>query len=424
MPALFFDCSSGISGDMTVASLIDLGVDLDAFDGELAKLGLADEFHWHASTQSRQMITGTKFDVHISAGAEHHHHHHHDGHAHSHDHAHGRTYREIRQLIESSNLSDFVRERSISVFHRIAVAEGRIHGCSPEDVGFHEVGAVDSIVDIVGACICLDLLGQPHVQASHLFDGTGSIHCAHGIFPIPAPATLEILKGIPIRQIDEPLEFITPTGAALLAEFCVGYGPMPTMQIAKIGYGLGTRDTAPRPNVLRVLFGTLVSADAAAHSNADEVVEIVTNIDDSIPEVSATLPSDLLALGALEAFLTPVQMKKNRPGIQLTVLCEKSDADAMARWILTHTTSFGVRMHPCRRVKLDRKIAPVPTAYGDILVKFGYLDGKCLQASPEFESYAEAARSIGVPIKDVYAAALHAGMEYRKLLEAEIDRSS
>jgi uncharacterized protein (TIGR00299 family) protein len=419
MPALFFDCSSGISGDMTVASLVDLGVDLNALDAELAKLGLANEFHWHASIQSRQMITGTKFDVHVSAGATHHDHHHHEGHSHSHDHdhdhdhPHGRSYREIRQLIESAGLSEFVRDRSIAVFHRIAVAEGRIHGCPPEDVGFHEVGAVDSIVDIVAACICLDLLGQPSIHASYLFDGTGSIHCAHGTFPIPAPATMEILKGIPIRQIDEPMEFITPTGAALLAEFCAGFGSMPLMQIEKIGYGLGTRDTSPRPNVLRALFGGLVTASTGASIAPDEVVEIVTNIDDTTPEISATFPSELLALGALDAFLTPVQMKKNRPGIQLTVLCEKADADAMATWTLTHTSSFGVRMHHCQRLKLDRKVIPVSTAYGDVLVKFGYLGGQCLQASPEFESYAQAARLHGVPIKEVYESALHAASAYR-----------
>ena len=436
MPALFFDCSSGISGDMTVAALLDLGVSPDAFAAELEKLGLSPEFHTHVSQQSRQMIAGTKFDVHLtfdpSSPSDHSGHAHHthsrneDGHSHSEphshadshqhthsdgDHSHGRSYREIRELIEASPLSDRVRRDSLAVFHRIAVAEGRIHGCAPEDVGFHEVGAVDSIVDIVGSCICLELLGNPEIYCSHLFDGIGSIQCAHGTFPLPAPATLEILKGIPLRQIDEPMEFITPTGAALMAEFSRGFGPLPLMQIEKIGYGLGTRDTSPRPNVLRVVMGTTLTEGADPES--ETITEIVTNIDDTTPEIAGTFPATLLELGALDAFLTPVQMKKNRPGLQLTVLTEKSDADRIAAWILTHTSTFGVRIHDCRRMTLERKLERVATAFGDVLVKFGYLNGRCVRASPEFESFAAAARDHGVPIEQVYHAALHAGAQVR-----------
>lgn len=409
MPALFFDCSSGISGDMTVAALLDLGIDREAFLKELAKLGLNAEFHIHISQQSRQMITGTKFDVHVSHSGEHHHHH--DdahGHSHSHSHAHGRSHREIRELIQKTSLSDYVRSKSLAVFHRIAVAEGRIHGCPADDVEFHEVGAVDSIVDIVGACIAFDLLGQPAVYSSHLFDGTGTIQCAHGAFPLPAPATLEILKNIPIRQIDESMEFLTPTGAALIAEFSAGFGPMPLMRVERIGYGLGTRDTAPRPNVLRISLGQLVQETPTA----DTIIEIVTNLDDVTPEIAATFPSTLLELGALDAFMTPVQMKKNRPGVQLTVLSTRQDAERLSDWMLAHTNTFGVRMHECRRMILDREIRTVSTPFGEILVKLGYRHGHCIHASPEFESYAAAAQEHGAPLQEVYVAALHAASSF------------
>lgn len=405
---------------MTVGALLDLGVDAAALATELSKLGLDAEFHTHIASAARQMITGTKFDVHVMASADthshSHSHNHEQGHGHSHTHphsdthTHGRSYREIRELIAASGLSDFVRERSISVFHRIAVAEGKIHGCPPEDVGFHEVGAIDSIVDIVGACICLDLLGRPEVYCSNLFDGTGTIDCAHGKFPIPAPATLEILRGIPFRQIDEEMEFITPTGAALAAEFAREFGPMPLMRVSRTGYGLGTRDTCPRPNVLRALLGELVTDD----QTSDVVVQIETNIDDTTPEVAATFPAALLAEGALEAFLTPVQMKKNRPGFQLTVLCEVDLEQRLTRWILTHTSAFGVRMHKCRRQKLAREIVSVQTAYGEISVKLGHLAGQCVQASPEFESYSNAAAAHGVPVQEAYLEALRAAATFKQ----------
>ncbi len=395
---------------MTVGALLDLGVDATALAAEFSKLGLDEEFHTHIAKGERQMITGTKFDVHVTASAGNHSHSHSHNHGHDHSHTHGRSYREIRALIADSELSDFVRERSNAVFHRIAVAEGKIHGCPPEDVGFHEVGAIDSIVDIVGACICLDLLGRPQVYCSNLFDGTGTIDCAHGKFPIPAPATLEILHGIPFRQIDEAMEFITPTGAAIAAEFAREFGPMPLMRVTRTGYGLGTRDTCPRPNVLRALLGELVTDD----QTSDVVIQIETNIDDTTPEVAATFPAALLAEGALEAFLTPVQMKKNRPGFQLTVLCEPDLEPKLSRWILTHTSAFGVRMHECRRRKLAREIVTVQTSYGEISIKLGYLDGHCVQASPEFESYSNAATAHGVPVWEVYLEALRAAAVFKK----------
>ena len=358
MKVLFLDCFSGISGDMTVGALVDLGVKPSTLEWELSKLDIGD-FHMHFDRQKRKEVEGVKFGIHGGAththdqdephdhGHEHHHehehghsheHHHHGeedehGHSHSHehahehthehahgpgeththahehehehshshepephhhheheegehahehhthphghehdhdhgcevhghhhhhhDHAHGRTHREIRELIEGSELSQFVKKHALSIFQRIAVAEGKIHGQPPEDVGFHEVGALDSIADIICACVGIEALGVEKVFVSSLHDGTGTVDCAHGTFPVPAPATLEILRGIPLGQIDEPHELITPTGAAIAAEFGASFGPMPAIKTDRIGYGLGARDLASRPNVLRAVLGTL-----------------------------------------------------------------------------------------------------------------------------------------------------------------------
>ena len=279
MRVLFLDCFSGISGDMTVGALCDLGIKPSAFEWELSKLAIGD-FHMHFERAKRQEIEGVKFGIHAGAththdqdeepdehgevhahAHEHEHEHEHDhGHEHGHDHdhhEHGRSYVEIRALIESSDLSDFVRKHALGIFHRVAVAEAKIHGATVESIGFHEVGALDSIADIVLACVGIEELGVEKIFCSPLADGRGWIDCAHGRFPIPAPATVEILSGIPVGQIDEPFEFITPTGAAIAAEFAVGFGPMPRMTVEKIGYGLGSRDFPSRPNVLRAVVGEL-----------------------------------------------------------------------------------------------------------------------------------------------------------------------
>ncbi len=302
MRVLFLDCFSGISGDMTVGALCDLGIKPSAFEWELSKLEIGD-FHMHFERAKRQEVEGVKFGIHagtththdqdeepdehgqVHAHAHdhdhdhaHHHedehaheheHHHHDephDHGHSHDehdheHAHGRSYAEIRALIESSDLSDFVKKHALGIFHRVAVAEAKIHGATVESIGFHEIGALDSIADIVLACVGIEELGVEKVFCGPLADGRGWIDCAHGRFPIPAPATLEILSGIPVGQIDEPFEFITPTGAAIAAEFAAGFGPMPRMIVEKIGYGLGSRDIPSRPNVLRAVVGELAEGD-------------------------------------------------------------------------------------------------------------------------------------------------------------------
>ena len=330
MKVLYLDCFSGISGDMTVGALVDLGVKPSTLEWELSKLDLGD-FHMHFERQQRQQIEGVKFGIHEGAThthgqdvhehhdccghdhAEHEHshehgdtkehthevhshthehgqegehahtheheheghahthaHQHHEGcdhdhgsevhpHEHSHSHAHGRSHGEIRALIEASELSPFVKKHALSIFQRIAVAEGKIHGQPPADVTFHEVGALDSIADIVCACVGIEALGVEKVFVSSLHEGRGTIQCAHGTFPLPAPATMEILTGIPLGQIDEQHELITPTGAAIVAEFGASFGPMPKLKTEKIGYGVGTRDLASRPNVLRAILGELVT---------------------------------------------------------------------------------------------------------------------------------------------------------------------
>ncbi len=451
MKTLYLDIFSGISGDMFIGALIDLGVDFHKLEHELDKLGL-DGFHLHARRDHKAAIEGVKFDVHLAhapahshehthadgvththehAHPHHHHAHEHDAHEHGHEHEHehehghehepchskehGRNYAEIRELISRSKLSLWVKEKAMAVFHRIAVAEGKIHGMPAERVHFHEVGAVDSIVDIVGACIGLELLGKPRVLASSVVEGTGFIQCAHGRFPIPAPATLAILggRGVAVSQCDEPHELVTPTGAALLAELVHEFGPMRGLVAEKIGYGLGTRDNKTRPNVLRAVLGETKahagrSSDPAHDWETDTISVVETNLDDVSSEILGSLVERALKEGALDVFFVPIQMKKNRPAVLLTVLCAEGDADKFSELILCETSAFGVRRYSAERRKLIRELVSVETAYGVVTIKLGRLDGRVIQAAPEFESCRKAAESRRVPLKQVYEAALKA----------------
>lgn len=400
MPTLFLDCFSGISGDMAVAALIDLGLDPDDLEADLATLGLTREYQLHVHRSNRQNIAGTKFDVaqqtvfSISATPD-------LTPVIPQGHAHGRSHAQIKDLLTAAPLPSEVKTRALAVFQRIAVAEGKIHGMPSDDVTFHEVGAIDSIVDIVAFCIGIHRLGIDRVLASNLFEGTGFIDCAHGRFPLPAPATLEILAGIPLSQINEPLEFITPTGAALVAEFAESFGPMPALRVQRIGYGLGTRDTSPRPNVLRAVLAESEPTPSAT-TETDTITQIETNLDDCPAEWIGSCTERLLADGALDVFTTPAQMKKNRPGLLLTVLCELADADRFAAMILRETTAFGVRLHDVRRQKLRREIRSIDTPFGPIDVKFGYLGDELVQTAPEYESCRHAADQHNVPLSEVY----------------------
>ncbi len=436
MKTLYLDIFSGISGDMFIGALLDLGVDARKLERELKKLKL-DGWHLHVARQQKSGIEGVKLDVHLADAHDHHHGHHHDhdhdhqhdGHEHDHDHGHhhheeNRTFVEIKKLIGRSKLSPWVKKKSVAVFQRIAEAEGKIHGRPPEQVHFHEVGAVDSIVDIVGACLALEMLGQPQVLAAPVVEGTGWVDCAHGRFPVPAPATLAILgaRGIGVTQCEESHELVTPTGAALLAEFVEYFGPMQKLTAEKIGFGLGTRDNQTRPNVLRAVLGTtdrkggrtVVSRHSSPVTRypldweTDRVAVLETNLDDVSGEILGHFVETAFAGGALDVFHTPIQMKKNRPGVLLTVLCAEADADKFSEMILRETTAFGVRQTLAGRRKLRREFTRVKTPHGEVIVKIGRLGGKVIQAAPEFESCKKLSIRGKIPLKRVYEAALKA----------------
>ncbi len=388
MKLLYLDCFAGISGDMFLGELIDLGVSEKLVRDELAKLSLHG---YQISTRRvvKQNISATKFDCveevpHRHQVETHHEH---------------RGYTEIAKMIESSGLSQGVRDRALSIFRRIGEAEAKIHGIPLEKVHFHEVGATDSIVDIVGACVAVEALGVDEIHASPPRLGSGFVETAHGKFPVPAPATLELLKGIPIQPSSESVELVTPTGAAILATFCKRFGPMPAMSIRNIGYGAGTRDLEKAPNVLRAVLG---EASVASGSETDAVAVIEANIDDMNPQLFGDVMERLLEAGALDVFFTSIQMKKNRPATLLTVLCERNHTDRMAELLLSHTTSFGVRVHEAQRRKLAREIVKVQTRFGEIEVKLGKLGDRIVSRSPEFESCKRAAAKAGVAVKDVY----------------------
>ena len=413
MKTLYLDIFSGISGDMFLGAMIDLGVDATALEAELAKLNL-DGYQLHVSRKTKANIEGVKFDVHLLPvkGGEHSHEHGHS-HSHSHDdnggHSHERNFADIQSLINASALSAWVKEKSIAVFRRVAVAEGKVHGMPPDEVHFHEVGAVDSIVDIVGGCIALELLDKPRVLAAPVTEGTGWVDCAHGRFPVPTAATLEILgaRGVIVNQCDEPHELVTPTGAALLAEFAESFELMRGVTPERIGYGLGTRDMNTRPNVLRAVLGQAEAATEAKPLDweRDTVTVIETNLDDINAEHLGHFVETALEAGALDVFHTPIQMKKNRPGVMLTVLCAEADADRFSEMILRETTALGVRRHAADRCKLRREVVTVETPLGQVRVKLGRLNGELVQAAPEYESCRAVAAKAGVPLKAVYAAA-------------------
>ena len=421
---LYLDIFSGISGDMFIGALIDLGADPRKLERELKKLKLGG-YHLHIARQQKSGIASVKFDVHLADAHEHHHEHelHHASRITHHDE--NRTFAEIKKLIGRSKLSAWVKKKSVAVFQRIAGAEGKIHGLPPEHVHFHEVGAADSIVDIVGACIALELLGKPRVLAAPVVEGTGWVDCAHGRFPVPAPATLAILgaRGIGITQCDEPHELVTPTGAALLAEFAESFGPMQNLVVKKTGFGLGSRDNKTRPNVLRVVLGTeskVQSPKSEVQSlkskiegsgldwETDRIAVLETNLDDINAEILGNFMEQAFAAGALDVFHTPIQMKKNRPGVLLTVLCAEADADKFSEMILRETGAFGVRRTMAERRKLRREFTKVKTLFGNVAVKIGWLNGKMVQAAPEFESCKKLAVRAKIPLKRIYEAVLKA----------------
>ncbi len=402
---LWFDSVGGASGDMILSALIDLGVRPLDLNEALASLGdfeISIEARQHAS----HGMQGSQITVHAH---EQHHHHHHEPHAHPH-HAPHRGLLEIQSMINSSSLPSEVKKKSIAVFKRLAEAEARVHGKTPEEVHFHEVGALDAIADIVGACLGLHLLHVDHVGFSPLPQGHGTITCAHGIFPNPAPGTVELLKGFAVTHTDEPYELVTPTGAALLTTWRNLTSWPEGWLIKAVGHGFGQRTLDQRPNLLR---GTLLEAPPAKGTDPDLCLVLETNIDDTTPELVGSLVQKLLAVGAYDAFTSAIQMKKQRPATLLTVLCAPELKPVMLDLIFTESTTFGVREHLTRRTMLEREFAIVETAYGPIQIKIGRWHGTPVTASPEYDDCAKAAAAKNVPVRVVYESAQSEG---RRLL--------
>lgn len=405
MQLAYLDCFAGISGDMALGAFADAGADISALTAELGKLHL-HEFEIGAEKTVKRGISAT--DVTVSV-----HDHHHD-HAEGHHH-HGRSFTDIKRLIEDSALSDTVKNRSIAIFRRLGEAEAKIHGKDINEIHFHEVGAVDAIVDIVGVCICLELLGIDQVYASPMPTFQGTVEIAHGTFPLPAPATAEILKNVPWRQLGIEGELVTPTGAAIAAELATAFGPMPPMNVTSIGYGAGKKDFGI-PNVLRVMVGESVAAGSdsdlsALHSPLStrcEVALLETNIDDSSPQVYDVLMDRLFSAGALDVYLTPIQMKKNRPAELVSVICRPDDMSKMSDILFEETSTIGVRVDMRGRICLEREIQTVDTRFGPIRIKIARRGCEVINAQPEYDDCKSAAAAHGVPVALVRDTALAA----------------
>jgi len=383
---LYLDCASGASGDMVLGALLDLGLPLDALRAELAKLPLQG-YRLEARKVDCRGLQATKLDVVVEPGPAPH-----------------RGLREIEVLLEASGLAVDVKEKAASLFRRLAEVEAQVHGTTREKVHFHEVGAVDSIVDIVGSVIGLAWLRADRVVASPLNVGSGTVRMAHGTFPVPAPATARLTQGVPVYGAGEG-ELLTPTGALLVTGHASEYGPLPLLRTEAIGYGAGSRQTADRPNVLRMFVGEDLGPATAA---GDRVVVLETEIDDMAPGLLAPVLENLLGAGARDAFFTPVQMKKGRSGVLLTVLADPGLRVTVEDILFSETTTLGVRWQEWPRTVLERDAVSVATPYGAISVKRGLRAGRVVNAQPELEDCRRAAAAHGVPLKEVWAAAVAA----------------
>ena len=389
MKIAYFDPFSGASGDMILGALVDAGLSLTALRRELRKLPL-EGYTISARKVERNGIGGTKVAVKVT-----HHDHHH------------RHLPDILGIIRGSDLPERDKERAGAVFQRLAEAEAHVHRCTVEEIHFHEVGAVDAIVDIVGAVAGLRLLGVERVVCGPLRTGTGFVECAHGRLPVPAPATARLLEGVPSVGTDVEGELTTPTGAALLTTLAESFGPRPPMSVAAIGYGAGTAEREALPNLLRLFIGDAIPVGEESEE-ADQVVVLEANLDDLSPEIAGHVVERLFDAGVLDAFLTPVYMKKNRPGFLLTVLVEPVAAAATEELLLTETSTFGVRRTLASRRKLRREWADVKSRYGKVRIKLGYLGDRLAHAAPEYEDCRAIANHKGIPLKEVYQAALDA----------------
>jgi uncharacterized protein (TIGR00299 family) protein len=409
MKILYYDCFAGISGDMNLGAMLDLGIEADYLKNELSKLPV-NGYTLQVTRDIRKGISGTRVNVIIDEQrlliADH-------GHGHDHEHGHPHTnlqahhqekkphhnsFAEIKQLILSSKLNDNIKDTSLAIFVKVAEAEAKIHNLPVGEVHFHEVGAVDSIVDIVGAAICLDKLGVDVVYCSTVELGGGSVRCSHGIYPVPAPATAEIVKHMPVRTGTVNYEATTPTGAAILAACVNEFTDKADFSILRTGYGIGARD-GEIPNVLRVFLCESIDSKKP-EKESSFIVEC--NIDDMNPEFYDYITDSLFTAGAKDVYITPIIMKKSRPAVKLSVLCT-ADAEARINEVLFRETStIGVRKYKVDKTVLDRVIETISTPLGDVRVKSAFYKGVCIKSKPEYDDCIKIAREKGIPVSQVY----------------------
>ncbi|MBL7115475.1 MAG: nickel pincer cofactor biosynthesis protein LarC [Kiritimatiellae bacterium] len=378
---LYYNCFAGISGDMHLGAMLDLGVPVDHLIGELKKLHL-DGYEIKVSTDKRQGIAGTRAEV-ITRESHHH-----------------RGLHAISDIINQSSLSDTIKASSLDIFHKLAEAEASVHNVEIENIHFHEVGAIDAMVDIVGAAICIDYLKPDFIYSSPIELGGGFAECAHGTFPIPAPATVELLKGIPVTTGGVHYEATTPTGAAILASVVDEFIETANLTITKTGYGIGFKDEKELPNVLRVNTAQMTSGAFKEETGA---LIIECNIDDMNPEYYDHIFDRLFDAGAKDVFMTPIIMKKSRPAITLSVLCHTDIEQQIERIILMETSSLGLRKYPVRKSVLDRKTEIISTEYGEVRVKTALYEGKKVRSKPEHDDCKKIAQESGLALNKVYA---------------------
>jgi pyridinium-3,5-bisthiocarboxylic acid mononucleotide nickel chelatase len=387
MKLAYFDCFSGISGDMTLGALVDAGYAADHLRAELQKLNVPG---WELSSEKvwKNGMAATYVKVKAEDQQKH------------------RSLSAILEILSASQLTAPVRERAAAIFQKLGEAEAAVHDVPLEKIHFHEVGAIDAMVDIVGACIGFTTLGVDKFACSPLNVGGGTAKMAHGVLPVPAPATASLLKGKPTYSNGVQRELVTPTGAAIVATLCDSFGPQPPMTVSSIGYGAGAADLEGQPNVVRIMIGE--SAEKVVPGYDEEISVIEANLDDMNPQIYGYVLEKALAAGALDVYTTPIQMKKNRPGTLLTMLCKPPDANALTSLIFAETTTFGVRTHRAQRRVLPRESINVTTTYGDVRIKLSRVNGRILHVAPEYDDCRKLATEKNVPLQKIISEALRA----------------
>lgn len=384
MKTLYFDCFSGASGNMILGGLIELGLDADVLRNELAKLNLSG-IELVIEKVDRSGINSTHVEV-----------------KYPHEHVH-RHLKDIVKIIDDSSLAETVKQRAVAIFTRLAEAEAKVHGIAVDRVHFHEVGALDAIVDIVGACIGFEMLGIERFLSSSLNLGSGTVEIAHGKFPVPPPAVAELVRGASVYSTEGAGEIVTPTGAAVITTVCDGYDVLPKIALEQIGYGAGTRDTKGSPNTIRLMLGETTGDRIASKGKLEKLVVLESNIDDATPQTLGFAMEKAFDLNALDCWFTPIQMKKNRPATLFSVLCEPADAGNIQEMLFRETTTLGIRQRETERASLDRTLETVTTDFGEVQVKVSSLNGEIITKKPEFDDLKRIAESSGRSLKSVAA---------------------